>query len=112
MEGSGLLARIIEEYGSQEKAKGEEGTQPEVDVAKAKTPSGVPGASEAKKAQAALMQTEERLTGSVASGVYLKYFKFAGGLVLLPAIIALVTAYQGSTGMHFSTSSKRASHWR
>ncbi|KAK7691491.1 hypothetical protein QCA50_004890 [Cerrena zonata] len=94
MNESGLFARIIDEYGSQEKA---EKPEAEITVTEGKLPSGIPGTSEAKKAQAALMQAEERLTGSVASGVYLKYFRFAGGIVLLPGLIALLAAYQGAT---------------
>ncbi|KAK7682820.1 hypothetical protein QCA50_014204 [Cerrena zonata] len=95
MNDNGLFSRIIDEYGSQEKV--EEKSEAEITVTEGKLAAGVPENSEAKKVQAALMQAEERLTGSVASGVYLRYFRYAGGAVLLPSVIALLAAYQGAT---------------
>ena len=93
MNDNGLFSRIIEEYGSQEKA--DEKDEIEVETTKVTATSG----AQIKKAQAALMQAEERLTGSVSSSVYYRYFAFAGGIVLLPGLLLLLAAYQGSTSM-------------
>ncbi|KAJ7746241.1 multidrug resistance-associated ABC transporter [Mycena metata] len=47
-----------------------------------------------KKGQAALMQTEERMTGAVSFETYAKYFKFAGGVVWVPLLLSLLTLGQ------------------
>ncbi|OBZ78499.1 Canalicular multispecific organic anion transporter 1 [Grifola frondosa] len=51
---------------------------------------------EAKSQEGALMQAEERLTGSVSYSVYAKYLRFAGGLAWAPTIILLLVLYQGA----------------
>lgn len=54
--------------------------------------------SASKRAQNALMQMEERITGSVTWDVYRKYLKFAGGIVWAPTILLLLTVTQGAQG--------------
>jgi ATP-binding cassette subfamily C (CFTR/MRP) protein 1 len=51
-----------------------------------------------KKAQHALMQMEERITGSVTWEVYRKYLRSAGGVVWAPTILLLLTMTQGAQG--------------
>jgi hypothetical protein len=53
---------------------------------------------DAKKEQAALMQTEERMTGAVSFETYGKYLTFAGGLVWAPIIVLLLTLAQAASG--------------
>lgn len=95
-----VFSHLIEEYGSMEleeelneaspagkrsrKTKGfaDESAEDEV--------------SASKRAQNALMQMEERITGSVTWDVYRKYLKFAGGIVWAPTILLLLTVTQGA----------------
>ncbi|CAL1711021.1 unnamed protein product [Somion occarium] len=93
MDDNGMFARLMDEYGSLEKEKA--GSE-DVKERKGKALSGALEPKDAKKAQAALMQQEERMTGSVAGMVYVKYFRYAGGVLLLPWLLLLLTAYQGS----------------
>ncbi|KAJ7123626.1 multidrug resistance-associated ABC transporter [Mycena epipterygia] len=51
---------------------------------------------DAKKDQAALMQTEERQTGAVSWQTYGKYLKFAGGVIWAPVILGLLTFTQAA----------------
>lgn len=51
-----------------------------------------------KKAQAALMQQEERATGAVGLDVYLKYFKNAGSVLWAPIILILLVLGQAANG--------------
>jgi ATP-binding cassette subfamily C (CFTR/MRP) protein 1 len=53
---------------------------------------------DAKKDQAALMQTEERSTGAVSWDTYGKYLKAAGGITWAPVIILLLTLAQAAQG--------------
>ncbi|CAL1710985.1 unnamed protein product [Somion occarium] len=91
MSDNGKFARLMDEYGNLE--SGKEKTEPE----DAKDLKGkAPEPKDTNKIQSALMQEEERMTGSVAGTVYLKYLRYAGGLLLLPLLLVLLTAYQGS----------------
>ncbi|KAG6863875.1 hypothetical protein C0991_002490, partial [Blastosporella zonata] len=49
-----------------------------------------------KKSDGALMQAEERNTGSVTWKVYGDYLGFAGGLIWAPTILLLLTLTQGA----------------
>ncbi|KAK7052301.1 multidrug resistance-associated ABC transporter protein [Favolaschia claudopus] len=49
-----------------------------------------------QKGQAALMQTEERVTGAVSFETYSKYLKSAGGIIWGPIILLLLTLSQGA----------------
>ena len=95
MADSVLFSRVMEEYGSQEEEKEEE--EEEGKDGKSKEKSGDDKAKSGKKG--GLMQAEERLTGSVSTMVYVKYLRYAGGLLWAPIILALLVAYQGVQGM-------------
>ncbi|KAG6865425.1 hypothetical protein C0991_002663 [Blastosporella zonata] len=93
MSNSVVFSRLMEEYGSLE--------QVTEDVDKKKA--GKAGAENAddtnqdgKKSNGALMQTEERNTGSVTWKVYSDYLRFAGGRIWAPIILLLLTLLQGS----------------
>lgn len=89
MKDSILFSRLMEEYGSLEK---EESKEKDPAEEKEKTGKGDPQ----KKSQDALMQKEERVTGSVSGATYAKYFRFAGGLIIAPWLIFLILAAQGA----------------
>ena len=55
--------------------------------------------AEPKKADTALMQTEERNTGAVTWSTYDKYLRFAGTVVWAPFILFLLTLSQVAQGM-------------
>ncbi|KAJ6578750.1 multidrug resistance-associated ABC transporter [Mycena vulgaris] len=86
-----IFSRLMEDYGNLDQeeqvvVKGEKAAivaddQDEVD---------------AKKDQAALIQTEERNTGAVSWETYGKYLKFAGGIVWAPIILLLLTLAQAA----------------
>lgn len=93
-----MFSRLITEYGSQSNSSTgdiqEERLHPD-SLGKADTPVDLGE----KKAQAALMQAEERATGAVSSATYLKYLKYAGGLMWAPVLVGLLIITQGATGM-------------
>jgi ATP-binding cassette subfamily C (CFTR/MRP) protein 1 len=63
-----------------------------------------------KKANATLMQEEERNTGAVTWNVYSKYLRFAGGQLWAFIIIGLLIVNQGALGktaMHFGVKMAR-----
>lgn len=92
------FSRLISEYGSQTAATAseirEEPMRPEssgkLDASKAPSET---------KAQAALMQAEERAVGAVSFETYRKYFNFAGGISWAPVLVGLLILTQGATGM-------------
>ena len=91
MANSVIFSGVMEEYGSLQKEKADiEETAVDEKCTDPSKPKGI------KKGT--LMQEEERLTGSVAGEVYLKYFRFAGGVVRLPIILVLLVGFQGSSG--------------
>lgn len=96
MNDSVLFSRVMDEYGSLEKEKG--------DVERKKSDDKTADGAKKDTKKVNLMQDEERLTGSVAGAVYAKYFRFAGGLVRLPVILVLLAGYQGSNGTFTSWS--------
>lgn len=91
---SPIFSRIMEEYGTLDKKEAEEAEVTEKDDGKKKEK----GGKDASNPQSGLMQAEERLTGSVANTVYLNYFRYAGGAILIPTLILLLTLYQTSQG--------------
>lgn len=93
MKDSVLFSHIMEEYGKHEKEEEEEVEQ----AADGEKTKAVKKEKSDKKDN--LMQTEERLTGSVTGSVYKRYFQFSGGFYKLPVILLLLTAYQGASGM-------------
>ncbi|KAI0674258.1 multidrug resistance-associated ABC transporter [Trametes maxima] len=93
MQGGQTFARLMEEYGSLEK-------QEEAIPVPEKAPVKVKDVKEKgrgpQKDHVALMQSEERLTGAVASTVYTRYFKFAGGAAVFPVIMMFLVLSQGA----------------
>ena len=91
MNESMLFSRLIEEYGSQHEEQKIEGSK------RAVVKHEVDGEAK-KKGGDALMQEEERNTGAVTWEVYVRYLRFAGGVVWGPIIIILLIAVQGAAG--------------
>jgi ATP-binding cassette subfamily C (CFTR/MRP) protein 1 len=95
MKDSTVFSHLMDEYGSLEQEEREEREKAKAEgVADADSMEADP-----KKANPALMQAEERNTGSVTWTVYSKYLRFAGGVVWAPVIILLLTLTQGAQGM-------------
>ncbi|KAJ7123757.1 multidrug resistance-associated ABC transporter [Mycena epipterygia] len=91
MKDGDVFCRLMDEYGNldqedQVAVKGEKGA----------VVAGDKDVLEAKKDQAALMQTEERQTGAVSWETYRKYLKFGGGVIWAPVILGLLTAAQAA----------------
>ncbi|KAJ7175337.1 multidrug resistance-associated ABC transporter [Mycena filopes] len=86
-----VFSRLMEDYGNLEEEK-----QAVVADDKAAIIVDNKEKVDAKKGQAALMQTEERMTGAVTFETYGKYFKFAGGLAWAPIILLLLTLTQAA----------------
>ncbi|TCD67438.1 hypothetical protein EIP91_012410 [Steccherinum ochraceum] len=89
---SPIFSHIMEEYGTLDKK--EEAEEEDVDE-KVKDLKAVE-AKDPLKAQG-LMQAEERVTGSVSGDIYKKYFRFAGGLMMIPLLLLIVTLSQGAS---------------
>lgn len=54
------------------------------------------------KANAALMQTEERNIGAVTWEIYAKYLRFSGGLFWAPVIFLLLVVAQAAQGLNLT----------
>lgn len=95
MKDSTVFSRLMDEYGSldQEDELEKKGGSKKAGVAANKWEE-----ISDKKADAMLMQAEERNTGSVTWEVYTKYLHFAGGIIWAPIIILLLTLSQGAQG--------------
>lgn len=87
-----VFSRLIEEYGKQEQEEKEKVESEEAELA-----AEVIATKKPKKAQAGLMQAEERVTGSVTWSVYSEYLRYAGGLFWAPIIVILLTLTQGAS---------------
>lgn len=98
-----VFSRIMDEYGNLE---AEERDEPESKKKSVMKGHGTSDSNEigAKKEAAALMQKEERNTGSVTWDVYRKYLGFAGGVIWVPFLFLLLTLTQGAQGNLFSLS--------
>jgi hypothetical protein len=95
IQGSVVFAHLIDEYGSHEKVESN------VTRKNSRKPSIHPNSADhpdRKKLRSALIQSEERVTGSVPWVTYTKYFRFAGSILWVPAIITLVLLSQGASG--------------
>ena len=91
MSHGGDFARLVDEYGGKEEKKEEEEEAEEDAIEEA-------SAEKEKKPQQkgkALMQIEERATGSVDWTVYAEYARAGGGLWVIPAIIVSVMCCNG-----------------
>ncbi|KAF9044293.1 multidrug resistance-associated ABC transporter [Panaeolus papilionaceus] len=80
-----LFARLIEEYGSKETS-----TKGKTTATVSKT-----DLEEEKVKKNALMQLEERNTGSVSWQIYARYFENAGGIRWLPLLLFLLVIVEG-----------------
>ncbi|KAJ7658502.1 multidrug resistance-associated ABC transporter [Mycena rosella] len=92
MKDSVVFSRLMEDYGNLDQEEQAEGAKGE----KAAIVAGDEDAVDAKKDQAALMQTEERQTGAVSWETYGKYLGFAGGIIWAPIIVLLLTLAQAA----------------
>ena len=93
-----MFARLIEEYGSQEKQKEEpavDDPQRPAEVAKAV----LPEAAQAAEDPQGLMQEEERMTGAVSWSVYAGFFAFSGGFVGFTLLVLFTVLAQGAQGV-------------
>ncbi|OBZ77828.1 Oligomycin resistance ATP-dependent permease YOR1 [Grifola frondosa] len=90
MANSVLFSRVMEEHGSKEQ-QGKEANKGEAETVPEKLVDAGPKAEQVK-----LMQTEERVTGSVSYAVYTKYLRFAGGILWAPFIVLLLVLSQGA----------------
>lgn len=91
-----VFSRLMDEYGNLDQ-EGEEEKEAEREEEAVKGKTDAPEDAGEKKAQAALMQAEERSTGAVSLDTYLKYFKYAGTILWAPTIIILLLASQGAS---------------
>lgn len=92
-----VFGRLIDEYGKREQA--EQLAAPENNGNHEKADeAGVNGDAKEKKAQAALMQQEERARGAVSVATYLKWFRLSGSVLWAPVIISLLLIAQGAAG--------------
>jgi len=98
MKGSVVFAHLIDEYGSHEKVESKvtrKNTRKNT-----RKPTIHPNSidyPDRKKLRSALIQSEERVTGSVPWVTYAKYFRFAGSILWVPAIIALALLSQAAS---------------
>ncbi|KAH9920031.1 multidrug resistance-associated ABC transporter [Epithele typhae] len=92
------FSRLMEEYGSLD-------NQDEAAMAAKKTEATAATAKEAEDeleklvpdtSPKALMQEEERVTGAVDWSVYIRYFKYCGGLVVVLLVVLLLLLLQGA----------------
>jgi ATP-binding cassette subfamily C (CFTR/MRP) protein 1 len=99
MANSVVFAHLMEEHGNLE-SELEGGDQPpgagrkRMDKKDAKFDEAEP-----KKADARLMQIEERNTGAITWSVYQKYLRFAGSVAWAPFILLLLTLSQVAQGI-------------
>jgi ATP-binding cassette, subfamily C (CFTR/MRP), member 1 len=91
MESSVDFAHLIDEYGSHE-------TIDKVTRKNTRKPTMHPKAAKRQNTLKPLIQSEERTTGSVPWVAYIKYFRFAGSVLWIPAIIILVLLSQTASG--------------
>ncbi|PPR03716.1 hypothetical protein CVT24_007391 [Panaeolus cyanescens] len=89
-----VFSRLIAEYGSLEEESENGDAEPGSRRKKQDAVDAEGGGP--KKADAQLMQTEERNTGAVEWNVYGRYLKYGGGLFWAPIILGLLTLAQGA----------------
>ncbi len=103
-----MFARLIEEYGSQDKQEElnpEPGDLQNIDSKHDVLEAVVPEAAQNLEGAKNLMQEEERLTGSVTWSTYAKYFRFAGGVVGFVTLVLCVVLSQSSQGERLALAS-------
>jgi hypothetical protein len=104
----GDFARLVDEFGGKEEEKKE--VEDEVEEDGIEEPEKEAEKKPLQKGKA-LMQIEERATGSVKWGVYAEYARAGGGIWVIPAVIMSVIACNGvniatSLWLSFWTSNK------
>ncbi|KAJ7730232.1 multidrug resistance-associated ABC transporter [Mycena maculata] len=87
-----VFSRLMEDYGNLDQESDTSAVKGKKDAIVADDQDEV----DAKKDQAALMQTEERNTGAVSGETYSKYLKYAGGIIWAPIIILLLALAQAA----------------
>lgn len=95
MRSSAVFSHLIDEYGSHESVEGQ------ITRKNSRKPTVHPNAVDqpgTMKRGSALIQSEERVTGSVPWATYTTYFRFAGSILWVPAIITLVLLSQAASG--------------
>ena len=102
MANSVVFAHLMEEHGNleSEPERGDPGVRRKrIDKKDAKFDEAEP-----KKADAGLMQIEERNIGAITWSVYRKYLRFAGSVTWAPFILLLLTLSQVTQGIsaHFA----------
>jgi hypothetical protein len=90
-----VFAHVINEYGNHEKA---ESKVTRKNTRKASIHPDSADHPDRKKLRSALIRSEERVTGSVPWVTYANYFRFAGSILWVPAIITLVLLSQAASG--------------
>jgi len=96
MKDSVIFSCLMDEYGNLEQEEDAENKDRKGE--KEGASSDTSDVLDKKKANAALMQTEECNTGSVSWETYRKYLGFAGRVMWAPAIVGLLTLTQGALG--------------
>lgn len=92
MKDGAAFSRLMDEYGSLERE-----IQDPSKVRKGDADEKADDIGETK-ANAALMQVEERATGSVEWSTYAQYLRFAGGIVWAPILLFFLTVMQSAQG--------------
>ncbi|KAG6863993.1 hypothetical protein C0991_001277, partial [Blastosporella zonata] len=90
-----VFSRLMDEYGNLEQDSKDGDVKKAV---KAVALGDSDSDQDGKKSDGALMQAEERNTGSVTWKVYGDYLWFAGGVIWAPILILLITLAQGAQG--------------
>ena len=90
----GNFARLVEKYGGKEEENKEEQEEAEEDAIEESGSTKIEQKKPEEKGKA-LMQVEERATGSVKWGVYAEYARAGGGIWVIPAIIISVLCCNG-----------------
>ena len=99
MANSVVFARLMEEHGNLE-SELEQDDQPPDGISKPKDTRDTKFDEVGpKKADTALMQTEERNTGAVTWSTYYKYLRFAGSVAWAPFLLFLLTLSQVAQGI-------------
>jgi ATP-binding cassette subfamily C (CFTR/MRP) protein 1 len=94
-----VFAHLIEEYGSvdQDEPQAKPSRKRKGSVHSDDSDDSDDGDTKTVDSHSALIQAEERVTGKVTSATYLSYFRFAGSVLWVPAIIFLMILAQAAS---------------
>ncbi|KAH9919495.1 multidrug resistance-associated ABC transporter [Epithele typhae] len=92
------FSRLMEEYGSLDRQDDDvvAATKKKRAAADAKAAEAGLDAKVPVKATQGLMQEEERMTGAVDWSVYMRYFRFCGGVMVFPLVLMWIVLAQGA----------------